>query len=113
MTAAIIVNPDGLKNQIDGTVIQSVSRALMEEVDFNAQGVLNLHWNSYPTIRFREIPDVEIALINQPDMPPMGGGEASSSGTAAAIANAIFDAVGVRMTQAPFTPTRVRAALRS
>ena len=109
----IIVNPDGLSNQIEGNVIQSVSRALMEEVDFDAAGVKNLNWNSYPIIRFREVPDVDIVLINQKEMPPMGGGEASSIATGAAIANAIFDAVRVRLRQAPFTPARVLRALRA
>ena len=109
----IIVNPDGLSNQIEGNVIQSVSRALMEEVDFNSAGVRNLNWNSYPIIRFREVPDVDIVLINQREMQPMGGGEASSIATAAAIANAVFNAVGVRLRQAPFTPERVLRGLRA
>jgi CO/xanthine dehydrogenase Mo-binding subunit len=109
----IIVNPDGLNNQIEGNVVQSVSRALMEEVDFDASGVRNLNWNTYPIIRFRDVPDVDIVLVNRREMPPMGGGEASSIATAAAIANAIFDAVGVRLRQAPFTPQRVLRALRA
>jgi nicotinate dehydrogenase subunit B len=109
----IIVNPNGLSNQIEGNVIQGASRALMEEVDFDAAGVKNLNWNSYPIIRFREVPDVDIVLINQRDMPPMGGGEASSIATGAAIANAVFDAVGVRLRQVPFTPARVLRALRA
>lgn len=109
----IIVNPDGLSNQIEGNVIQSVSRALMEEVDFDSSGVRNLNWNSYPIIRFRDVPDVDIVLINQREMPPTGGGEASSVATGAAIANAIFDAAGVRLRQAPFTPERVLRAIRA
>ena len=109
----IIVNPDGLSNQIEGNVIQGASRALMEEVVFDSAGVKNLNWNSYPIIRFREVPDVDIVLINQREMQPMGGGEASSIATGAAIANAVFDAVGVRLRQAPFTPERVQRALRA
>jgi len=109
----IIVNPDGLSNQIEGNVIQGASRALMEEVVFDSNGVKNLNWNSYPIIRFREVPDVDIVLINQPQMQPMGGGEASSIATGAAIANAVFDAAGVRLRQAPFTPERVLRALRA
>lgn len=109
----IIVNPDGLRNQIEGNVIQSVSRALLEEVHFDAAGVTSLDWNSYPIIRFSEVPDVEIVLINQPQMGPLGGGEASSIATGAAIANAIFNAVGVRLHEAPFTPARVLGALRA
>ena len=109
----IIVNPDGLSNQIEGNVIQSVSRALMEEVDFDSTGVTNLNWNSYPIIRFRDVPDVDIVLINQREMPPLGGGEASSIATGAAIANAVFDATGVRLREAPFSPERVLRALRA
>jgi nicotinate dehydrogenase subunit B len=108
----IIVNPDGLRNQIEGNVIQGTSRALMEEVDFDSAGVKSLDWQSYPIIRFSEVPDVEIVLINQPAMQPMGAGEASTTAIAAAIANAIFDAVGVRLREAPFTPERVLRALR-
>jgi len=104
----IVVNPDGLRNQIEGNVIQGSSRALMEEVDFDSAGVRNLNWNTYPIIKFRDVPDVDIVLINRPELPPMGGGEASSTATGAAIANAIFDAAGVRLRQAPFTPDRVR-----
>jgi CO/xanthine dehydrogenase Mo-binding subunit len=109
----IIVNPDGLRNQIEGNVIQGASRALMEEVNFDAAGVKNLNWNTYPIIRFRDVPDVEIVLIDRRDMPPLGGGEASSIATGAAIGNAIFDAVGVRLRQVPFTPARVLRTLRA
>ena len=109
----IIVNPDGLRNQIEGNVIQGASRALMEEVNFDAAGVKNLNWNTYPIIRFRDVPDVEIVLIDRRDMQPLGGGEASSIATGAAIGNAIFDAVGVRLRQVPFTPARVLRALRA
>ena len=104
----IIVNPDGLKNQIEGNVIQGSSRALLEEVNFDAAGVRNLNWNTYPIIRFRDVPEVDIVLIDQRTMQPLGGGEAASIATAAAIGNAIFDAAGVRLRQVPFTPDRVR-----
>jgi nicotinate dehydrogenase subunit B len=104
----IIVNPDGLRNQIEGNIIQGSSRALLEEVNFDSAGVRNLNWNTYPIIRFSEVPEVDIVLINRPELPPMGAGEASTTATAAAIGNAIFDAIGVRLRQAPFTPDRVR-----
>ena len=109
----IIVNPDGLRNQIEGNVIQGTSRALMEEVNFDAAGVRNLNWNTYPIIRFRDVPDVDIVLIDQRGMQPFGGGEAASIATAAAIGNALFDAAGVRLRQVPFTPARVLRALRT
>jgi nicotinate dehydrogenase subunit B len=107
----LIVNPDGLRNQIEGNVIQGSSRVLMEEVNFDSAGVKNLNWNTYPIIRFHEVPEVDIVLIDRRELPPMGGGEASSIATGAAVGNAIFDATGIRLRQVPFTPDRVRRAL--
>jgi nicotinate dehydrogenase subunit B len=109
----LIVNPDGLKNQIEGNVLQAVSRALLEEVKFDSSGQKNLDWDSYPVIRFNQIPEVEIVLINRPEMQPLGGGEPSIVPVTAAIANAIFDATGARMRQAPFTPERVLSAIKA
>jgi CO/xanthine dehydrogenase Mo-binding subunit len=109
----LIVNPDGLKNQIEGNVLQAVSRALLEEVQFDKAGQKNLDWDSYPVIRFNQIPDVEIVLIDRPDMQPLGGGEPSIVPVTAAIANAIFDATGARMRQVPFTPQRVLSAIKA
>jgi nicotinate dehydrogenase subunit B len=108
----LIINPDGLKNQIEGNIIQGVSRALMEEVKFDSSGIKTLDWKSYPVIRFPDVPEIDIVLINRPEMPALGGGEPSSAPIAAAIANAIFDATGVRMREAPFTPARVLAGLK-
>jgi CO/xanthine dehydrogenase Mo-binding subunit len=108
----LIINPDGLKNQIEGNIIQGVSRALMEEVKFDSSGIKTLDWNSYPILRFPNVPEVEILLINRPEMPALGGGEPSSAPIAAAIANAIFDAIGVRLREAPFTPERVLAGIK-
>jgi len=109
----LIVNPDGLKNQIEGNILQAVSRALLEEVKFDSTGQKNLDWDSYPVIRFEQIPDVEIVLIDRPEMQPLGGGEPSIVPVTAAIANAIFDATGARMRQVPFTPQRVLSALKA
>ena len=107
----LIVNPDGIKNQIEGNVIQGVSRALFEEVGFDANGVTSLDWNSYPILRFRDVPDLEIILINRPDVPPAGAGEPATIPLAAAIGNAIFDATGLRLRDGPFTAKRVLAGL--
>jgi nicotinate dehydrogenase subunit B len=104
----IIVNPDGVRNQIEGNIVQGCSRALMEEVNFDSAGVKNLNWNTYPIIKFSEVPAVDIVLVNHPELPPMGAGEASTTAVAAAIGNAIFDAIGVRLRQVPFTPERLR-----
>jgi CO/xanthine dehydrogenase Mo-binding subunit len=109
----LIVNPDGLKNQIEGNIIQGVSRALMEEVKFDARGVKNLDWDSYPILTFVDVPEVDIVLINRPEMQPLGGGEPSIVPIAGAIANAIFDATGARLREAPFTPARVLAAVKA
>jgi nicotinate dehydrogenase subunit B len=108
----LIINPDGLKNQIEGNIIQGVSRALMEEVKFDGSGIKTLDWSTYPVIRFPDVPEIEIVLINRPEMPALGGGEPSSAPIAAAIANAIFDATGVRLREAPFIPARILAGLK-
>jgi CO/xanthine dehydrogenase Mo-binding subunit len=110
----LIVNPDAVKNQIEGGVIQSVSRALKEEVTFDRSRITSLDWSSYPIIRFDEIPDaVEIVLVSRPDLPPMRVGEPASESAWPGVANAIYDAIGVRLRQMPFTPERVLQALNS
>jgi CO/xanthine dehydrogenase Mo-binding subunit len=108
----LIVNPDGVKNQIEGNVVQAISRALLEEVQYDASGVTSLDWAGYPIIRFSDVPErIAITLINRPDKPMVGAGEATTSPVAAAIANAIFNATGRRLRSLPFTPARVQAAL--
>ncbi len=107
----LIINPDGLRNQIEGNTIQSLSRALKEEVMFDEWRIKSVDWESYPILTFSEVPDVDIVLINRPDLPAVGAGEPSTTTTAAAVANAIFDATGARLRQIPFTPARVKAAL--
>ncbi len=107
----MMVNPDGVRHQIHGNVIQSLSRVLKEEVKFNAQGVVDHEWGAYPIMNFTEIPPIEIVLMDRQDEPPMGAGESSSVPSGAAIANALFDATGVRYREAPFTPARILAGL--
>jgi len=109
----LIVNPDGVRNQIEGNVVQTISRTLKEAVRFDTMHVTGVDWAGYPILRFTEIPDaIDIELIDRPDEPSLGAGEAATSPIPAAIANAIFDATGVRVRDVPFTPERVRAALR-
>jgi nicotinate dehydrogenase subunit B len=108
----LIVNPDGVKNQVEGNVIQGVSRALLEEVAFDGTGVTSLDWASYPILKFADVPNVDIALINRQDVAPLGAGELATVPVPAAIANAIFDATGVRLREVPFTPKRILAALQ-
>jgi len=109
----LIVNPDGVKNQIEGNIIQSLSRALKEEVKFDEYRVTSIDWDSYPILTFSEVPEVDIVLIDRPDQPALGAGEPAHITTAAAVANAIFDATGARVRQVPFTPERIKAALES
>jgi nicotinate dehydrogenase subunit B len=109
----LIINPDGLRMQIEGNVIQGVSRTLFEEVQFDSSGVKAVDWMTYPVLRFREIPDVEIVLLNRPEMPALGGAETPIVVVPAAIANAVFDATGVRYREIPLTPERVLAGLQS
>ena len=107
----LIINPDGLRNQIEGNVIQAMSRTLKEEVKFDRAVVTSLDWTLYPILRFPEIPEVIVELINRPDQPAVGAGEATTSAIAPAVANAIFAATRVRMRTIPFTPDRVKRAL--
>jgi CO/xanthine dehydrogenase Mo-binding subunit len=107
----LIINPDGVKNQIEGNVIQSLSRALKEEVQFDETRITSVDWQTYPILTFSEVPEIEIVLIDRPDQPALGVGEPSTVTTAAAVANAIFDATGIRIRQTPFTPERLRFAL--
>lgn len=107
----LVVNPDALKNQMEGSIIQSLSKMLLEEVKFDRARVTTVDWASYPVIRFPDVPRIEIALIEKQDQPLMGAGEASLAPVGGALGNAIFDATGVRLTAVPFTPARVKAAL--
>jgi nicotinate dehydrogenase subunit B len=107
----LIINPDGVRNQVEGGVIQSLSRALKEEVKFDEYRIHSVDWDTYPILKFSEVPRVEVVLINRPDELALGAGEPATITTAAAVANAIFDATGVRLRQVPFTPERVKNAL--
>ncbi|HET6142170.1 MAG TPA: molybdopterin cofactor-binding domain-containing protein [Candidatus Acidoferrales bacterium] len=108
----LIANPDGLKNQIEGNVVQGVSRSLLEEVQFDENGVTNMDWSSYKTIRFEDIPEIDIVLIDRPELGFLGAGEASIIPVPSAIANAVFDATGARVRDIPLTPERVLRALQ-
>jgi nicotinate dehydrogenase subunit B len=106
-----IINPDGVRNQIEGNVIQTVSRVLLEQVTFDRKMVTSLDWASYPILTFPDVPEVVIELIDRPETPPWGTGEASAAVIPAAIANAFFDATGKRLRSVPFTADKVKAAL--
>ena len=106
-----VINPDGTRNQIEGNVIQTMSRALKERVTYDRKKVTSLDWSTYPIITFPEIPKIEIALIDRPDSPPWGVGEATTAVVSPAIANAIYAAVGGRVRSVPMTPDVVKAAI--
>jgi CO/xanthine dehydrogenase Mo-binding subunit/aerobic-type carbon monoxide dehydrogenase small subunit (CoxS/CutS family) len=105
-----IVNPDGLSNQLEGAVTQAASWTLKEQVAFDHQAVISRDWYSYPILRFREAPVIETVLLNRPGQPYLGVGEGANGPVPAAIANAVFDAVGIRLRRIPFTPDRVKGA---
>jgi len=108
----LIINPDGLRRCIEGNVVQGTSRALSEEVTFDRAKVTSVDWTTYPILDIIEAPEtVDMVLINRPELPPTGAGESSIRPIAGAIANAAFDATGVRLRRAPLTPERLKPAL--
>lgn len=108
----LIINPAGLRRTIEGNILHASSRALLEEVAFDPHKVTSVDWVTYPILEIGQAPErIDVVTVNHPDQPPAGAGEASSRPVAAAIANAIFDATGMRLRRAPFTPAGVRGAL--
>src|ERR1041384_1958363 len=107
-----IINQDGLVKCIEGNIVQVISRTLWEETTFDKQAVTSVDWITYPILDIGETPEtIDCVLINRPEAAPTGAGEPSIRPVAAAIANAIFDATGVRIRRVPFSPDRVKAAL--
>jgi CO/xanthine dehydrogenase Mo-binding subunit len=106
-----IINPDGLMNQLDGNVIQTISRVLKEELTFDRSHVTSLDWESYPILTFPEIPELAYDLIDRPNERPWGAGEPAAAVIPSAISNAVFDATGVRLRSVPYTTDKVKAAL--
>jgi nicotinate dehydrogenase subunit B len=109
--AGLLINPAGVRLQIHGNVIQSISRTLFEEAKFEKSGVASLDYLSYPIARFDDVPEIDIVLLEDRNHPPLGVGESTTVPSAGAIGNAIFDATGVRVRQVPFTPQRIKSAL--
>jgi nicotinate dehydrogenase subunit B len=110
--SGLMINPDGVRHQIHGNVIQSTSRALMEEVSFDRASVTAREWGAYPIMKFPDVPKIDVLMLPRQDQPPLGVGESASVPSAAAIANAIYDATGVRFRELPFTPERILRGLR-
>jgi CO/xanthine dehydrogenase Mo-binding subunit len=109
--AGQVVNPDGLKNQIEGGIVQAISWTLKEQLPWDRDRVLARSWESYPILHFNETPEVEVSIVNRPGEPALGVGECAAGPTAAAIANALFNAIGVRARDLPLTPDRVARAM--
>jgi nicotinate dehydrogenase subunit B len=112
LDAGLVVNPGIVEAQITGQLVQTVSRLLLEEVKFREQGVTTLDWNTYPVLRFEECPEVTPVVVQRLNERSSGAGEETMAAGSAAIANAFFDATGVRMEEYPLTPARVLAALK-
>jgi len=118
--SGLVINPEALRHTVECAMLHSVSRALYEDVKFDTERVTSANWNSYPILTHADTPaNIEVVLVNgdphpdRPDLPPYGAGEAACKPLIAAIANAIFDATGVRLRRVPFRPERVLAALRA
>jgi nicotinate dehydrogenase subunit B len=110
--AGQLVNPDGLKNQVEGAILQSASWTLYESVSFDDKRITSIDWATYPILRFAAVPDsVEVHIINRPGQPFLGAGETGQGPTAGAVANAIADAVGKRLRDLPLSRERIRQAV--
>jgi CO/xanthine dehydrogenase Mo-binding subunit len=106
-----LINPDGATNQIEGGIVQTISRTLIEDVTFDASRVTSTDWVSYPILKFPDVPQIVVTLINHPEAPPWGAGEMAPAVVPAAIGNAVYDAIGVRLRSVPFVPKKVLAGL--
>jgi CO/xanthine dehydrogenase Mo-binding subunit len=109
--AGQVVNPDGLSNQLEGGFVQAASWTLFEQVKFDELGITSVDWETYPILGFESAPKIEILILNRPEMPMLGAGEAAQNPTPAAIANAIYNAVGLRLRDIPFRPEKILAGL--
>jgi CO/xanthine dehydrogenase Mo-binding subunit len=107
-----VVNPDGIANQIEGAILQSMSWTLYEAVTFDSQRITSVDWATYPVLRFSAVPDaIEVHIVNRPGMPFLGSGEAGQGPAAAAVANAITDATGHRFRDLPISAERIKSAI--
>lgn len=108
-----VINPDGVKSQVEGCILQTLSRMLFEEVKFDRSHVTSVDWISYPIMRHSEVPRIDIDVIDRPNEKPLGAGEAACAAVGGALANAVFDATGVRLRTVPFTQERAKAAFNA
>jgi len=110
--SGLVINPDGLKNQIEGGIIQSASWTLLEQVRFDRNGITSRDWSGYPILTMPDVPKVAVELLNRPDQPSLGSGEGSQGPAGAAIVNAVAHATGKRLRDLPLSPERVKVALQ-
>lgn len=109
-----VVNPDGVRNQIEGAILQSASWTLYESISFDRTRITSVDWSTYPILRFQSVPDsIEVHIIDRPGLPFLGAGEAGQGPAAAAIANAIADATGQRLRDLPLTAERIKDAINT
>jgi CO/xanthine dehydrogenase Mo-binding subunit len=109
--AGLVINPDGARNQLEGGIVHAASITLKEQVTLGAAGVTSLDWDSYPILRFSEVPEITTELIAAPEHPSLGMGECTFGPTAAAIGNAVAHGLGTRIRAMPLTRERIMAAL--
>lgn len=109
--AGVVVNPDGLRNQIEGGVVQGIGRTLFEAVLMDSRGQHSRDWTGYPVLRFSDVPEIQVLLLDRPGHPPLGVGEATTPAVPGAVANAMDDLTGIRMRALPITPSAIEARL--
>jgi nicotinate dehydrogenase subunit B len=109
--AGLVINPDGARNQLEGGIVHAASMTLKEQVTMDGDGITSLDWDRYPIMKFSEVPEIDVAIIHNPDFPTLGMGECTFGPTAAAIGNAVAHALGVRIRDMPLTRERIAAAL--
>jgi CO/xanthine dehydrogenase Mo-binding subunit len=109
--AGQVINPDGLANQIEGGIVQALSWTLKEQLLWDRDRILSRSWETYPILRFDETPEIEVSIVSRPEQPALGTGECAAGPTAAALANALFNALGVRARDLPLTPDRIARAM--
>jgi len=106
-----VINLDGVVNQIEGGIVQTISWTLKERVAYDSHTVTSRNWIDYPILTFSEVPQIEVAVIDRPELPPLGAGEGTQGPTAGAIGNGIYNAMKVRLRDMPFTRERLIAAI--
>jgi nicotinate dehydrogenase subunit B len=109
--AGLVINPDGARNQLEGGIVHAASMTLKEQVTLDGDGITSLDWEHYPIMRFSEVPEIDVVIVDNPDQPTLGMGECTFGPTAAAIGNAVAHALGVRIRDMPLTREKIAAAL--